>query len=206
MACPLPGLEPLLPPEIEREIFELSALSESRVIPRLNLVAHRVKIWIEPLLYRIISVEHPSDRNHTKHRIPEHICLRVLESWHDHTRHLSMGIRGGEHMDRILSMYTGNWDLALFHANLEFRYSKFLPLLAAMPLVRLSTNLDALFRPKRVDFNLSVFAHITHLNLLDISAGHAWDVGLGLPPCLTHISSAFRSVDIFPSPSAQLIS
>jgi hypothetical protein len=94
-------------------------------------------------------------------------------------------------MERILSMCSGTSDLALFHANLDFKYSKFLPLLAAMPLVRLSTNLKALFHPEVVDFRHPVFATITHLNLTDVMEGHSWAVGFGCLPCLTHISVDF---------------
>ncbi|KAJ7500963.1 hypothetical protein B0H11DRAFT_2225352 [Mycena galericulata] len=200
MTCPLPGLEPTFPPELEREIFELSALLDSRVIPRLILVAHRVKIWIEPFLYSIISVEPPYLRNHTKRQIPEDILLAALESkpmsiWRDHTRHLSVGLPAGENMARIVDMCRGVSDLALFHANLDsnFQYAKFLPLMAAMPLVRLSTDLFALFHRERVDFSHPIFAHITHLNLLDTRAGYWWPEGLGRLPYLTHISFDFPS-------------
>ncbi|KAJ7863290.1 hypothetical protein B0H14DRAFT_3444159 [Mycena olivaceomarginata] len=48
-----------LPVELEREIFETAALSDPRSILTLILVAHRVKVWIEPLLYRVVS-HHPS--------------------------------------------------------------------------------------------------------------------------------------------------
>ncbi|KAJ7439697.1 hypothetical protein B0H11DRAFT_2293343 [Mycena galericulata] len=202
LARPLPGLEPIFPPELEREIFELSALLDSRVIPRLILVAHRVRIWIEPLLYRVISVEALSLIYHTmaKRQIPEDILLAALESkpmsiWRDHTRHLYVGLPAGENMTRILSMCSRISDLALFRANYEppFQYSKFLPLMAAMPLVRLSTYLRALFYHERVDFSHPIFTHITHLNLLDTRAGDWWPEGLGRLPCLTHISFDFPS-------------
>ncbi|KAJ7732582.1 hypothetical protein DFH07DRAFT_1065547 [Mycena maculata] len=49
MAC-VPAIT--LPLELERAIFEISALSRPTRIPNLMLVAQRVKIWVEPLLYR----------------------------------------------------------------------------------------------------------------------------------------------------------
>ncbi|KAK7051752.1 hypothetical protein R3P38DRAFT_3172057 [Favolaschia claudopus] len=47
---------PALPPELERPIFELCALSKPNFIPTLMLVAYRVKDWVEPLLYRIFTM------------------------------------------------------------------------------------------------------------------------------------------------------
>ncbi|KAF7311868.1 hypothetical protein MIND_00197600 [Mycena indigotica] len=49
-------LRPRLPPELERRIFETSALLDRSSIPRLLLVASRVLIWIEPLLYRSLEI------------------------------------------------------------------------------------------------------------------------------------------------------
>ncbi|KAJ7051269.1 hypothetical protein C8F01DRAFT_1175458 [Mycena amicta] len=50
-----------LPPELEREIFEIAALSNPKCICALLCVAHRVLEWIEPFLYRSIRFE---DDNH----------------------------------------------------------------------------------------------------------------------------------------------
>ncbi|KAJ7751551.1 hypothetical protein DFH07DRAFT_1032492 [Mycena maculata] len=201
MASPLLDLEPLLPPEIEQEIFQLSVLSDSRVIPRLILVAHRVKLWIisidPPPHLRILSTHPPTHRNQTKHHIPVHTLLKALESrpvsfWHDHTRYLSLGMQPGEHMGRILSMCSGTSNLALWNTDYDFRhYSKFLPLIAAMPLVRLSVHLEVLFGRERSDFSHPMFARITHLDLLDIGPYQWWEVGLGHLPCLTYISFNF---------------
>ncbi|KAJ7461193.1 hypothetical protein FB451DRAFT_490402, partial [Mycena latifolia] len=47
---------PALPPELEQQIFEICALSRPMSIPKLMLVAWRVKEWIEPILYRTIVI------------------------------------------------------------------------------------------------------------------------------------------------------
>ncbi|KAJ7622098.1 hypothetical protein FB45DRAFT_121814 [Roridomyces roridus] len=44
-------IPPSLPPELERDLFELAAYTRPRSIPKLMLVAWRVKAWVEPLLY-----------------------------------------------------------------------------------------------------------------------------------------------------------
>ncbi|KAJ7633578.1 hypothetical protein DFH06DRAFT_1222301 [Mycena polygramma] len=54
-----PILEPLLPVELEREIFEWAALLHPRSIPTFLRVARRFQIWLEPLLYRVICVDIP---------------------------------------------------------------------------------------------------------------------------------------------------
>ncbi|KAJ7609481.1 hypothetical protein FB45DRAFT_368003 [Roridomyces roridus] len=45
-----------LPLEIEREIFEQAAYTDPLCVPRLMLVAWRVKIWVEPFLYRVLML------------------------------------------------------------------------------------------------------------------------------------------------------
>ncbi|KAK7059971.1 hypothetical protein R3P38DRAFT_2838786 [Favolaschia claudopus] len=47
---------PYLPADLEHTIFELTATLHPNTIPRLLLVARRVLVWIEPLLYRKISI------------------------------------------------------------------------------------------------------------------------------------------------------
>ncbi|KAK7017680.1 hypothetical protein R3P38DRAFT_2984754 [Favolaschia claudopus] len=48
--------ESALPPDLEREIFEICALTHPRSISKLLRVARRVKEWAEPFLYRTIIV------------------------------------------------------------------------------------------------------------------------------------------------------
>ncbi|KAJ7906692.1 hypothetical protein B0H13DRAFT_2662708 [Mycena leptocephala] len=49
--------DPRLPPELERNVFEIAALSRPTSIPHLMLIAWRVKDWVEPLLYRVILLD-----------------------------------------------------------------------------------------------------------------------------------------------------
>ncbi|KAJ7776169.1 hypothetical protein B0H16DRAFT_1879574 [Mycena metata] len=48
------------PPEMEREIFETAAIRHPKMICTLLLVCHRVHVWVEPLLYRVIYIPHTS--------------------------------------------------------------------------------------------------------------------------------------------------
>ncbi|KAJ6571538.1 hypothetical protein B0H19DRAFT_662446 [Mycena capillaripes] len=54
---PRVSTEARLPPELERHIFEISALSRPVAIPNLSLVAWRVKTWVEPLLYHVLFMD-----------------------------------------------------------------------------------------------------------------------------------------------------
>ncbi|KAJ7059708.1 hypothetical protein C8F01DRAFT_217901 [Mycena amicta] len=48
--------DPRLPPELEREIFELAAENHPEMVVHLINVAHRVLEWTEPFLYRTVRV------------------------------------------------------------------------------------------------------------------------------------------------------
>ncbi|KAJ7157714.1 hypothetical protein C8R43DRAFT_1125381 [Mycena crocata] len=54
---------PTLPTELEREIFELTALSRPVSIPKLMRISWRVKDWVEPFLYRTLVVCDKNSRN-----------------------------------------------------------------------------------------------------------------------------------------------
>ncbi|KAJ7763042.1 hypothetical protein B0H16DRAFT_1528665 [Mycena metata] len=55
-------MEPALPLDLERVIFELAASVHFSSIPILMRVAHRVKHWVEPFLYRtmFVGTSHPT--------------------------------------------------------------------------------------------------------------------------------------------------
>ncbi|KAJ7108160.1 hypothetical protein C8R44DRAFT_803721 [Mycena epipterygia] len=53
-------LEARFPLELERAIFELCARSRPPTIPGLLRVAHRVRAWLEPLLYEMLRLTEAS--------------------------------------------------------------------------------------------------------------------------------------------------
>ncbi|KAJ7671208.1 hypothetical protein B0H17DRAFT_1085256 [Mycena rosella] len=93
-------MEPRLPPDLERDIFELDALENRRSVPRLLRVARRVKLWIEPLLYRVVFLSEGKAYPHGKvESDSENIVFTPLimaaaieqhPAWffHTHARHL----------------------------------------------------------------------------------------------------------------------
>ncbi|KAJ7121091.1 hypothetical protein C8R44DRAFT_171875 [Mycena epipterygia] len=173
-----------LPTELEREIFELAALSHSKSIPKFLLVAHRVKIWLEPLLYKVVVFSDPP---------PDHVSFKK-ECFDEalHSRALSQYVHHlfiSTDLDAILASCSAVQDLGLLTHPIHHPRPSILPLLSAMPLFRLSTTLGDLFYPAPVDFTHALFTHITHLYLLD-NLEDNWDdwKGLALLSNLTHLA------------------
>ncbi|KAJ7155227.1 hypothetical protein C8R46DRAFT_1356454 [Mycena filopes] len=182
-----------LPTELEREIFELAALLNLRSIPRLLLVARRVKIWLEPLLYRNLSVlgdeRHPQSELLTVRMSPED-CLKLLDSVSQpspmrHVRHLAVtGTKLDSITLRLLSACPGVVRLALFQAS----FPSFVAPIAQMPLQRLATDVNQLFPGVTLNSRHSIFAALTHLDLFQLPISDNWAVELCSLPRLTHLS------------------
>ncbi|TFK64263.1 hypothetical protein BDN72DRAFT_277948 [Pluteus cervinus] len=82
---------PRLPPELECLIFQLAAHARKWGIPKLMLVARRVHIWTEPILYSTFLAFHPHsrDRHHQgRHHQPP---VSQLPRYGKHIRHLVIG-------------------------------------------------------------------------------------------------------------------
>ncbi|KAJ6596179.1 hypothetical protein DFH09DRAFT_826888, partial [Mycena vulgaris] len=189
-----------VPTELEREIFECVALSHPRSIPKLLLVARRVKIWqvLEPLLYRVLYVTHfdptlptPRKRPKKRLRITEDACLQLIRVklapfLRDHVRHLALETTKITTTDRmhILSTCSGTVNLALPMDAAP----AFLPSIAAMPLVRFSADLEKLFGSRDIDFGHPIFDRLSHLDIFESDLLDTWPVGLGQIPYLTHLS------------------
>ncbi|KAJ6535555.1 hypothetical protein B0H19DRAFT_432820 [Mycena capillaripes] len=202
--CPSP-LNPLLPAELERHIFEIEATLRPRSIPTLMLVAQRVKIWIEPLLYRVLSVGSVTCRwPRTTSQRPLDRFLHLLDSrpaafFHDRVRHVSfLDYYGYDSKDliKILSVCDRTVDLAMCNVS---ESSELLPVLSALPLQRLLVHRAKLIAgPSLRAFTHPLFAQITHLKLLDYSQNRddTWP-GLALIPKLTHL--AFNDIRVHAS-------
>ncbi|KAJ7444645.1 hypothetical protein B0H11DRAFT_440827 [Mycena galericulata] len=170
---------PFLPPDLEREIFQLSAHLHPESAPKLLLVAHRVLTWIEPLIYRAISVEGD--------RAPVLPALRLKpQSFDDNVQHLFVaGVFSGDNLEEILSACTRIRSLVLLCASASV-LSAFLRLRPQ----KLAIHLESLFGgTDLVDFSLPLFTTITHLDMFDILSEFTgpWP-NLALLPALTHLA------------------
>ncbi|KAJ7616529.1 hypothetical protein FB45DRAFT_1063957 [Roridomyces roridus] len=194
------GSVAMLPPELERQVFELAAYTQPHCIPRLMRVAWRVKEWVEPLLYRVILLSgHPRGlrRSRTYPHEDDEGFTRTLsispEILRTCVRHLCVN-DSPRLVDQLLASCTSvtdYWGFSPCAANL-----------GSLPqLTRLSTQLALVFLPHPIDFTHSLFSRITHLQVFDplIPRDLAIWCGLGSLPQLTHLAFSHGGyVNVFP--------
>ncbi|KAF8169172.1 hypothetical protein K438DRAFT_240413 [Mycena galopus ATCC 62051] len=173
----------ILPPELEREIFVIAALSDSNTMLSLLRVARRVLEWIEPLLYRVLVID-GSPRHWAYHGAfllkPNVIATGV----------------------RHISFIDGLWPERDFHALLRLsgprlrslagsHRPELLPALSHLSqLRRWGGSLASLFGGHpAIDLSISAFRTLTHMDVWDrISADDAVICpGLAALPSLTHL-------------------
>ncbi|KAJ7133993.1 hypothetical protein C8R43DRAFT_1022152 [Mycena crocata] len=192
---------PILPPELEREIFEAAARSRPSSIPTLILVASRVKTWVEPLLYETIYcilpdylLADPGLARIPGHPIFYYSFLRSLigtrrASLLRSTRRFFLGIGIISHIpvETVLAACSGIEDLHIAGP----QFTSLLSAISTLPLKRLSCTLGRLFpSPLQIEFTHQLFSHITHLEhagYRDPVSPEFW-AGLGLIPHLTHLA------------------
>ncbi|KAJ6462931.1 hypothetical protein C8R45DRAFT_1220429 [Mycena sanguinolenta] len=175
---------PSLPLELEREIFEICALSRPVSIPKLMLVAQRVKEWVEPLLYRtiLLGVDIPGPPAFL------HNAVRgLLTTSRDSARELEM----------ILRLCTGVENLWIPNAD-----ETLMLLIESLPLKRLAAAFE--FMPPPTS---QMFARLTHLYLLVllgeiVDSVRAFVVAL---PTLTHLSLPHLSFSFDVSENEEIV-
>ncbi|KAJ6593241.1 hypothetical protein B0H19DRAFT_1089504 [Mycena capillaripes] len=190
----------VLPEDLEREIFEIAACCRPREISKLMLVARRVKLWVEPSLYRTIAL---SRLNDTGAQYPAHsqdTLFPILDS--ESRPALRAAVRN--FLFALLSPDGGAFVLSRC-PRIENLYmtgpqvSELLPSIADLPnLKRFHCNLEMLFSSApggHIDFTHRLFERITHLELFDSYVWpadfdrdrHTW-AELARLPALTHLA------------------
>ncbi|KAJ7165145.1 hypothetical protein C8R46DRAFT_1277366 [Mycena filopes] len=208
-------MEPFLPQELERHIFETAASSGNTIIPRLLRVAKRIKIWVEPLLYRRLLLA-PNWCLESEHFLRNGDLTIPIDALADaikrlparflrtHVRHVFLDCRvyasTEERIDifDIFAALAGVTDLMLNTSAAPIPRPLILAAISELPLLRLRACLGDLFAPRSydalssaaVDFSSPIFRHITHLALTDSLWETRSDWARGLPrlPALTHLS------------------
>ncbi|KAJ6458376.1 hypothetical protein C8R47DRAFT_1227014 [Mycena vitilis] len=205
-------ITPALPHDVERLILEWVALTRLGNIPSLMLVAHRVRAWVEPLLYRELVIDDHvsqdpeygefhsgcSDERYfyfptlSQPRIMDLIAHKGPSFFHGAVR--TVRLHNPIIHTNVTTLFTamsGITNLILdFNAEPEY-----LPVMAEMSqLRRLKTALKPLFGRdiERIPFGHPVFRRITHLYVCDHWAGiefaqDQWE-SLGEAPALTHFA------------------
>jgi len=174
---PRPVFEPLLPPELERTIFEVAALGQPSTIPVLMLVASRVKEWpmlgfpqiTLEILLRVIATKPPQFLQ----KSVKHFFLDApLDSLELETIFMAC--------NRITNLFDPLPSTAHWRA-----------LGALKHLQRVALPLDVFLECYHIDNTQSLLVNITHLELLETRRNPRIDnlcACLPLMPRLTHIA------------------
>ncbi|KAJ7060147.1 hypothetical protein C8F01DRAFT_1294614 [Mycena amicta] len=103
--------EPVLPPELERIIFELAAWNDKSTMRSLISVARRVRIWIQPLIHRVYIASNSASLSRLQTLVDEKPTLAEK-----HVLFVVLALRDfqRETIQRILSTCTNIIDLALW--------------------------------------------------------------------------------------------
>ncbi|KAJ7093614.1 hypothetical protein C8R43DRAFT_964553 [Mycena crocata] len=189
------GLGHVFPLELERDILETAAQTHLGDIPRIILVARRVRTWIEPLLYRIVEFDDPKDTLSFLDAIRAKSASVITNVKKIHSLRLSSTqFQTSDDIQLLLETCSGVNNLMLCN---QYSYSVLtapsLPtLLAAMHLRRLTVQLDQLFTPQPIDFDHPLFMQITHLHLLSPVEDTVFELrtlsDLEAMPRLTHLA------------------
>ncbi|KAJ7042262.1 hypothetical protein C8F04DRAFT_97522 [Mycena alexandri] len=178
---------PRLPLELERDIFEIAALSFRSSIPAYLQVAHRIHEWIEPILYNTLMVQRLKDPKLTE-STPTPADCRTAEFLASNVHRLNIyGPFPHEQLHTLLDACKSTRDLALW---VPFPPPNLLPFLQAMPLERLSVDVAYLFGgPLPMNFAHPAFAALTHLDVQNaVFDDWRFYTELARAPALTHLS------------------
>ncbi|KAJ7065602.1 hypothetical protein C8F01DRAFT_749784 [Mycena amicta] len=185
------GTETLLPPELERAIFEYTAEFYPYAIPRLIRVAHRVLVWIEPIAYRRIEANSSrrfssflaASRSKPPEFFAQHVrTIFIRNSFDDPLEDACAALALCTSVTRI----AGAGPLAC---------QGLLPVIAPMRLERIALFLTHIFPSiPTVDFGLPCFQTLTHFDVFDYlqpaseEEALVYAAKLCTLPVLTHLS------------------
>ncbi|KAJ7651317.1 hypothetical protein FB45DRAFT_1051070 [Roridomyces roridus] len=182
-------MDPRIPLDLERAIFELVALSHPVHIPNLLLVASRIKTWLQPLLYRTVVVNCDPPRVDGLRSYRPELFFQIAElhrPFLDSVRNLMLADANDEEMARILSacshvqnLYIG-WPLDRSPSDAS------LGALNALPLRHLYCDTRYVLYQDG-PFSQPSLANISHLELFDeVPEVEHWSKLVELPR-LTHL-------------------
>ncbi|KAJ7748657.1 hypothetical protein B0H16DRAFT_1692107 [Mycena metata] len=190
----------VLPPELEREIFELCALYRPSSILRLVLVARRVNEWVGPLRYRTLVVDAVSHsmNDMASTGVPVHSVKRVAAldtnsptSVLAAVRHLFL-LSSDDASDEWTSVLAACTHLD--NLSLMGRTAKWIHLISSLPLKHLYAPPEEI-----VQMLGPTFAHLTHLEIFDTPQDRSlWLDKLASLPRLTHLAFHDRLDTLFP--------
>ncbi|KAJ7744069.1 hypothetical protein DFH07DRAFT_963905 [Mycena maculata] len=159
---------PALPLEIEQEIFEWRAISDPSSITVLMRVSRRVRLWVEPYLYRVIMVGAWPPYSIMKDDILGVTQSKPASFYRDAVRHLYLREVQEPRFSwspEVLQLCSRTHNLAAAGGSAN---PTLIPILLQMDLRRLSLSLGELFGgAERIDLKHPLFNYITHLDIFD---------------------------------------
>ncbi|KAJ7622346.1 hypothetical protein FB45DRAFT_1061880 [Roridomyces roridus] len=184
---------PVLPHELEQEIFVTAAYIEPLAIPKFMLVAWRVKLWVEPLLYRVVMLSGSEADNAlglnaaSWYPCRSDLFIQSLGSpstLGESIHHLCLVSVDPDRIQPILSAASNVQDLWINNLTRDHW-----PIVSTMPLRRLHCSLEAFTLPK-IDFRHPMFSQLTHFELTFVPhfTEDVWSAGLAAIPNLTHFA------------------
>ncbi|KAJ7761792.1 hypothetical protein B0H16DRAFT_1530554 [Mycena metata] len=185
--------DPKLPVELEREAFMLAAYNaQIRDIPSLIHVARRL-CRVTPILYRSFAICHSNFVGDSLplRRTPAEFASMVFSSPFIIAQHIrDLWINAPVESTRLRQLIAACSRIETLDISNNL-VPGFLPVLARMPLRRLSIHLDLLFGALKIDFGHPIFSRLTHLSVLDCPVWEVWEeswTGLFELSCLTHLA------------------
>ncbi|KAJ7872701.1 hypothetical protein B0H13DRAFT_1895281 [Mycena leptocephala] len=186
---------PVLPLDLERKIFEISACLRPVLIPKFMLVAWRVKEWVEPLLYRTIAVEFTRALDgypiFTWDVLVSAMRSKPPSFFHYAVRNICLLLTDGVKaiVETLLGLCTRLHNLSLSPAYVDDDYDRAMPILMApLPLAHIYGNLGSIFQS--LPSTDPLFVHATHLGLRNWEGLNNMEIAsrLSLMPHVTHLS------------------
>ncbi|KAJ7172010.1 hypothetical protein C8R46DRAFT_136219 [Mycena filopes] len=181
---PATPIDPFLPLELEREIFETAALSSPTTIPTLLRVSRRVFIWIEPLLYRALRVDSPA----TAAAIERAMQTKPPEFFSDNVRYLYLGKQSDWSFQTACALVQLCSNLASLFFDSWWPELPLLTILDGISRVRMwHGSLRRLIDDDSFDLTHPFFRTITHMNISSQTVPIGLVPSLVAMPALTHL-------------------
>ncbi|KIK92011.1 hypothetical protein PAXRUDRAFT_830371 [Paxillus rubicundulus Ve08.2h10] len=188
-------ITPVLPPELEREIFLLTAQAYRGVSTRLMLVASRVKTWLETFVYKTVVLRCPGHAFQFLYTLAK----RPPQFAHSHIKALCIRPQIPLSVTtQLLTLCSGLETLALWTHSQPENPTDITNLLSSTPLTSLSINLHTIttnptYYPPPALQHHPVFVNLTHLDI--VNPWVVWTTSLGIEhlPRLTHLAFRFWS-------------